>query len=124
MNDGEVNLGDGRRLAYREIGDPAGLPVLHFHGTPSCRNSLDYLHDEFAEFGFRVITPDRPGYDNSAPQPNRSLEDWPYDVARLADALDVEQFVVIGISSGGPYSRNMCVTAQPGDRRNRSRWRN
>lgn len=109
MNDGEVILDDGRRLAYREIGDPAGTPVLHFHGAPSCRNSLDFLHDDFAELGFRVITPDRPGYGDSSPLPNRTLEEWSNDVARLADAIDLERFVVIGVSSGGPYTVATCA---------------
>ena len=110
MNDGQVILDDGRRLAYREIGDPAGVPVLHFHGAPSCRNSLDYLHEEFAELGFRVISPDRPGYGNSSPQPDRTREDWPEDVAHLADALDIQQFVAIGVSSGGPYTVATCAS--------------
>lgn len=109
MNDGGVILDDGRRLAYREIGDPAGLPILHFHGAPSCRNSLDYLHDEFAELEFRVFSPDRPGYGDSSPQPERTLEDWPDDMERLADALDIQEFVVIGISSGGPYTVATCA---------------
>ncbi len=29
-----VRLLDGRRLAYACYGDPAGAPVLHFHGWP------------------------------------------------------------------------------------------
>ena len=109
MKDGEVIISDGRRLAYREIGDPAGTPVVHFHGAPSCRNSLDYLHDDFAELGFRVITPDRPGYGDSTPQPGRALEKWPNDVAHLADAIDIDQFLVIGLSSGGPYTVATCA---------------
>lgn len=109
MEDGEIRLDDGRRLAYREIGDPTGVPVLHFHGAPSCRNSLDYLEEEFADRGFRVVTPDRPGYGNSSPHPGRSLDAWPDDAAALADELGIDRFVAIGISSGGPYTVATCA---------------
>jgi pimeloyl-ACP methyl ester carboxylesterase len=30
-----IQLGDGRSLGYAEYGDPAGKPVLFFHGTPA-----------------------------------------------------------------------------------------
>ena len=31
-----VRVPDGRRLAYREYGLRAGVPLLYFPGTPSC----------------------------------------------------------------------------------------
>ena len=32
------------------------------------------------------------------------MSDWPTDVARLADALGIDRFIVAGHSSGGPYA--------------------
>jgi pimeloyl-ACP methyl ester carboxylesterase len=32
------------------------------------------------------------------------MSDWPTDVARLADALGIDRFIVAGYSSGGPYA--------------------
>lgn len=32
---GSVQLTDGRRLAFYEVGPPDGSPVLYFHGTPA-----------------------------------------------------------------------------------------
>jgi hypothetical protein len=29
-----VRVGDGRMLAFEEVGDPAGAPVFVIHGTP------------------------------------------------------------------------------------------
>jgi pimeloyl-ACP methyl ester carboxylesterase len=54
--------------------------------------------------GVRVIAPDRPGYGRSTFQPNRTFLDWPHDVAKLADALDIAQFAVAGHSGGGPHA--------------------
>jgi pimeloyl-ACP methyl ester carboxylesterase len=33
----ETPLPGGRKLAWEEYGDPEGIPVLWFHGSPSCR---------------------------------------------------------------------------------------
>ncbi|MGA1842215.1 MAG: alpha/beta fold hydrolase [bacterium] len=59
---------------------------------------------EFADRGLRVVSPDRPGYGGSSPQPGRTMSDWPKDVVRLADALGIDRFIVAGHSSGGPYA--------------------
>lgn len=111
MKDARIPLDDGRTLAYKEIGDPDGTPVMHFHGAPSCRTFLDYLHADFADRGLRVISPDRPGYGDTSPQPNRSLDDWPDDIVALADVIDIDRFVIIGFSSGGPYALATCALA-------------
>jgi pimeloyl-ACP methyl ester carboxylesterase len=99
---GAVRLRDGRTIAYAEWGDPRGSPVIYFQGAPSCR-----LHHPDAaisrRLGARVITIDRPGFGRSDPKPQRTLLDWPDDVAELADTLRIERFALVGISAGGPY---------------------
>jgi len=104
-----VRLDGGRKLAYTEIGDPDGTPVFLFHGAPSSRLQCVTLHEPFAEYGLRVVSPDRPGYGGSSPQPGRTLADWPTDVAALADNLGFDRFGVIGGSSGGPYVAACCA---------------
>ena len=32
-----IDLPDGRRLGYTEFGEPSGIPVFVFHGTPGSR---------------------------------------------------------------------------------------
>ena len=32
-----LTLPDGRTLAYDDVGDPAGTPVVYLHGTPDSR---------------------------------------------------------------------------------------
>jgi pimeloyl-ACP methyl ester carboxylesterase len=61
------------------------------------------MDESFAGLGVRVVTVDRPGYGGSSPQPGRRLENWPSDVAAVADELGVERFGVTGLSTGGAY---------------------
>lgn len=37
------------------------------------------------------------------------MDDWPDDVKALADMLGIDQFVVLGSSSGGPYTVACCA---------------
>jgi pimeloyl-ACP methyl ester carboxylesterase len=97
-----IELPDKRRLAYAEYGDEQGMPVFLFHGLPGSRLFWGLLPgDPFSE-GLRIIAPDRPGYGQSDPRPGRSLLDWANDVQALADALDIQDFAVVGVSGGGP----------------------
>jgi pimeloyl-ACP methyl ester carboxylesterase len=97
-------LADGRDLGWLELGDPAGMPVFAFHGTPGSRLQLAIDDAPIRAAGLRLICPDRPGYGLSTFQPGRRLVDWPADVVSLADHLGVERFAVMGISGGGPHS--------------------
>jgi pimeloyl-ACP methyl ester carboxylesterase len=109
-----VTLPDGRELAYEEYGDPAGEPVLSFHGGLSSRLDAAPAHQAALDLGVRLISPDRPGIGRSTFQPGRRLLDWPADVAALTDALGIDRFAVMGWSCGGPYAA-VCG-ARMGDR--------
>ncbi|HKH87682.1 MAG TPA: alpha/beta hydrolase [Acidimicrobiales bacterium] len=97
-------LRDGRDLAWLEVGDPAGVPVFVFHGTPGSRLLVTTSDEVGRSAGARLICPDRPGYGLSSFQPGRRLVDWPGDVAALADHLGIDRFAVMGLSGGGPHS--------------------
>ena len=104
MKDSLIRVNGRRKLAFIDMGHPHGSCVFFFHGAPMSRLHLVGLEEKFADHGFRVIAPDRPGYGCSAPHPGRTMADWPQDVAALADALGIGHFVVAGHSSGGPYA--------------------
>jgi pimeloyl-ACP methyl ester carboxylesterase len=104
MKDSLVTVGGGRQLSYTDIGDPEGPCIIFFHGAPTSRLHLVGLDEPLVARGLRVVSPDRPGYGKSSKQPNRSITDWPADVAALADALAIRRFIVAGHSSGGPYA--------------------
>jgi pimeloyl-ACP methyl ester carboxylesterase len=102
--DEQVRLPDGRMLGYADYGDPAGAPVFYSHGWPSSRYQAKLLHDLAAERGLRIIAADRPGVGLSDPLAGRGFASWPQDVARLADALGIGRFRLLGTSGGGPYA--------------------
>ncbi len=100
-----VDLPDGRRLGYAEVGDSAGAPVLYFHGVPGSR--LDFTSERYDEAlraaGVRFIAVDRPGFGLSDPKPGRGDADWPADVSALAGSLGLNRFAVLGYSRGGRH---------------------
>jgi len=101
---------NGRRLAYAEYGDPDGVPVLFFHGTPGSR-LLGALYDRPArERGIRLIAPDRPGYGRSAPWRGRTLADTGAFVDPVLDDAGVESAGVVGFSGGGPHALALAAT--------------
>jgi pimeloyl-ACP methyl ester carboxylesterase len=100
-----LDLPDGRSLAWCEYGRPDGNPVLYFHGIPGSRIDGRLVADVTAEAGVRMIAPDRPGFGLSTLQAGkRSYVGWASDVERLADALDIGRFAIVGYSCGGPYA--------------------
>jgi len=100
----QITLGDGRRLGYAEYGDPAGSPLLYFHGLPSSRLEAALCEGAGRRLGIRILAVDRPGYGLSDFQPGRRLCDWPDDVSTLAESLGIGRFAVMGVSGGGPYA--------------------
>jgi len=92
MRDSRVTvLPDGRDLGWLELGDPEGVPVFAFHGTPGSRLQFEIEDSPIRAAGLRLICPDRPGYGLSTFQLGRRLVDWPADVAYLADHLGIDR---------------------------------
>ncbi|HEY1507946.1 MAG TPA: alpha/beta hydrolase [Solirubrobacteraceae bacterium] len=105
MSGGVVTAGDGRTLAYEELGDAHGTPVFLLHGTPGSRFSGRHPEPErVVEAGLRVLTYDRPGYGQSTRHRGRSVVDCVADVAAIADQLGIDRFAVKGGSGGGPHA--------------------
>ncbi len=99
-----IDSGDGRDLEVLVGGDPDGFPWLFHSGTPSSAAASGLIDGHASAAGLRLITYSRPGYGSSTPRP------WPYpriaddlaDSVRILDALDVDEFVTLGWSGGGP----------------------
>ncbi len=112
--DDSFELDDGRQLAWAEFGDPEGGPLFFFHGLPGSRYFSALLDADAKKTGIRLISPDRPGFGRSSMAPGRTFVSWAADVAELADRLNVERFMVSGISGGGAYT--LSTAHQLGDR--------
>ncbi len=101
-----IRVPDGRTLGYAEVGDPAGAPLVYFHGNPGSR--LDFTSERYDRAlraaGVRFIGTDRPGFGLSDPKPGRGYADWAADVGALADSLGLDRFAVLGYSRGGRYA--------------------
>ena len=97
-----IQLRDGRRLGYSEVGPASGSAVLYLHGNPGSRKEVlrpAYV-SAIEHAGLHVIAIDRPGYgDSDAPT---ALGHLPFveDVRELMDHLRVTQCVVTGHSRG------------------------
>jgi hypothetical protein len=61
LSEGTIERPDGRLVAWAELGDPAGKPVLRLHGTPGSRLTRPLGHDLYERLGADVVTVDRPG---------------------------------------------------------------
>jgi pimeloyl-ACP methyl ester carboxylesterase len=99
-----LTLTGTRLLGYAEYGDPHGTPVLMFHGWPGSRLQGARYAAVACQCGVRLIAPDRPGIGLSDPSPQRTLQDWPRDVAALLNRLGIERCAVLGVSGGAPYA--------------------
>lgn len=99
-----LRLPDGRRLAFRIWGDPAGRPLLFLHGTPGSRLEHALTHDAAGERGLAVITPDRWGYGSTDRPADVSLRGFAGDLVALVDHLGLGRVAIGGVSGGAPYA--------------------
>lgn len=90
-------------ISYAEYGDPNGFPILVQHGLIASIQG-GFLFRRLTDAGARVICAARPGYGESTPYLLRNVGEWGNLVCSLVDALGLNRFDVLGISSGAPYS--------------------
>lgn len=81
--------------------------------TTSTHNRLMALtfHKDALRLKLRILAPDRPGIGGSTPQPNRTVRDYPGDVAQMCQLLHVDKFSMWGSSAGTMYA--LASTAAP-----------
>lgn len=99
-----LQLENGSRIALDEYGDLSGQPVFFCHGWPSSRMMGVLAHEAACDLGVRLISPDRPGVNESTFQKDRTLLHWPALLNELADQLGIGKFRMLAISGGAPYA--------------------
>ncbi len=109
---GVVALAGGRRLAYDDVGDPSGVPVVYLHGCPDSRLSRHPDDSIAARAGVRLIAVDRPGYGASDRSAETSRTAMAGDLVALLDHLAIERTAVVGWSAGGQYAL-ACAAVAP-----------
>ncbi len=105
VNELDLDLDDGRGLHVYDTGaDDGRLVVFWHHGTPNIGSPPEPLFPAAERLGLRWVSYDRPGYGGSAPEPGRSVGSAAGLVSRVADALGIDRFAVMGHSGGGSHA--------------------
>ena len=102
--DDTIQLSDGRTVGFADFGTPGATAVLWCHGGPGSRLEPAHLVSDAVESGLRIVGIDRPGYGLSTIQPGRTIAEWVPEALAVADHLGIEQFVTVGVSTGGAYA--------------------
>lgn len=75
--------------------------ILVLNGGHASRDSR-FGHEALVAEGFTVLTPSRPGYDDTPPTVGKTAQAAADAMVALLDALDIDTVDVIGISAAGP----------------------
>lgn len=93
---------DGVNIFFRELGDPAGMPIVFSHGWPLSADDWDAQMFYFASRGFRCIAHDRRGHGRSDQTwSGNDMDTYADDLLALVEHLDLRNAVHIGHSTGG-----------------------
>ncbi len=95
-----IALDDGRRLAYREYGDPRGKPVIVFHQWFAASMLSLGAAEAAKESALRIVVLDRPGFGQSTPVAPYTFEGVARDAFTLADRLQMTRLRVLGMAPG------------------------
>lgn len=100
-----LELPDGRPVSLLDMGATDGrLAVIALHGTPGSGLKFLAAHERARQLGIRLVAPDRWGYGGTARPAAPSLEAYAGDLSAIADALGIGEFMLLGVSGGGPYA--------------------
>lgn len=97
-------LSNGHNIAYEEFGCAGGTPFFYFHDSGSSRIEAAFLHRAAKDHGYRLIALDRPGIGRSSYYANATAVHIAEDVVLLADCLNIDQFGVLSLGSGGIFA--------------------
>jgi len=109
---GTLELSDGRRLTYDDVGAPDGRPIVYLHGCPDCRLTRHPDDELAAAIGVRLIAVDRPGYGGSDAPRDWTRRSTAEDVVALLAQLNIDRSAVLGWSSGGQIAL-ACAAVAP-----------
>jgi pimeloyl-ACP methyl ester carboxylesterase len=104
----EVRLPNGTKLAYVELGDPQGKPLLLLHGYTDSSRSWSLTAPHLA--GYRLLIPDQRGHGAAdAPPCCYGISNYAYDAVLLMDALGVRRAAIAGHSMGSMVAIHMAA---------------
>ena len=110
-----IATADGTQIFYKDWG-PRDAPVIHFHhGWPLSSDDWDGQLMFFVQAGYRVVAHDRRGHGRSTQSATgNDMDTYVADAIALTDALDHQNAVHIGHSTGGGEVARYAARAKPG----------
>jgi non-heme chloroperoxidase len=97
---GTITTTDGTEIFYKDWG--AGQPVVFSHGWPLNADAWDDQLFFMASNGYRAVAHDRRGHGRSTQTSNgNDMDTYADDLAAVIDALDLNDIVLVGHSTGG-----------------------
>lgn len=95
-----ITTSDGTQIYYKDWG--TGQPVVFSHGWPLSADAWEDQMVFLSENGYRTIAHDRRGHGRSSqPWDGNNMDTYADDLAALTEALDLENAVHVGHSTGG-----------------------
>jgi non-heme chloroperoxidase len=95
-----ITTRDGTQIHYKDWG--AGQPVVFSHGWPLTADAWEAQMFFLASHGYRCIAHDRRGHGRSSqPWHGNDMDHYADDLAELFEALDLNDVVLVGHSTGG-----------------------
>lgn len=95
-----VITNDGTEIYYKDWG--TGQPIVFSHGWPLTGDDWNNQMLFFVELGYRCIAHDRRGHGRSGqPSEGNEMDTYADDLATLCQALDLQEAIHIGHSTGG-----------------------
>jgi len=95
-----ITVKDGTQIYYKDWG--AGQPIVFSHGWPLSADDWGAQMLFFGQYGYRVIAHDRRGHGLSGQTWNgNEMDTYSDDLAALFEALDVNNAILVGHSTGG-----------------------
>ena len=111
-----LSLSTGIEMDAYTAGDPANPAIIFLHGFPESHRTWRQQMAHFSD-RFYCIAPDQRGYrGTSKPQQvdAYTVDKLTADIFALADALDVQNFIIAGHDWGGAIAWSVALNGQPG----------
>lgn len=105
-----ADLNTGIRMAFVELGQKNGSPIVLLHGATDSYLSFSQMAPIIAEHGYRVIIPEFRGHGkSSAPESLYVIEAHTADVYALLKMLDMQDAHIVGHSLGSFVAQKLAA---------------
>lgn len=110
-----ITTKDGTEIFYKDWGARDAQPIMFHHGWPLSSDDWDAQMMFFLQKGYRVIAHDRRGHGRSTQSATgHDMDTYVADVIELTDALDLNNAIHVGHSTGGGEVARYVARAKPG----------